>query len=66
MFGKFTTQEKRYRSKCLKQADVVALMAVFTESFTLEQKKASYEYYKPITIHDSSNSMCHHQIWPPT
>lgn len=62
LFGKFTTQEKRYRSKCLKQADVVALMAVFTESFTLEQKKASYEYYKPITIHDSSNSMCHHQI----
>ncbi len=62
LFGKFTTQEKRYRSKCLKQSDVVALMAVFTDSFTIEQKVASYDYYSPITIHDSSNSICHHQM----
>lgn len=62
LFGKFTTQEKRYRSKCLKQSDVIALMAVFTEAFTMEQKKASYEYYNPYTIHDSSNSICHNQI----
>lgn len=62
LFGKFTTQEKRYRSKCLKQSDVIALMAVFTESFTQEQKKASFEYYNPFTIHDSSNSICHNQI----
>lgn len=62
LFGKFTTQEMRYRSKCLKQSDVIALMAVFTESFTDEQKKASYEYYNPFTIHDSSNSICHNQI----
>jgi kojibiose phosphorylase len=62
LFGKFTTQEKRYRSKCLKQSDVIALMAVFPESFTREQKIASYEYYNPFTIHDSSNSICHNQI----
>jgi Trehalose and maltose hydrolases (possible phosphorylases) len=62
LFGKFTTQEKRYRSKCLKQSDVIALMAVFTEAFTTEQKKASFEYYNPYTIHDSSNSICHNQI----
>lgn len=62
LFGKFTTQEKRYRSKCLKQSDVIALMAVFTEAFTMEQKKASFEYYNPYTIHDSSNSICHNQI----
>lgn len=61
-FGKFTTQEKRYRSKCLKQSDVIVLMAVFTEAFTMEQKEASYEYYNPYTIHDSSNSICHNQI----
>lgn len=62
LFGKFTTQEKRYRSKCLKQSDVIALMAVFTDSFTLEQKIASFDYYNPMTIHDSSNSICHNQI----
>ena len=62
LFGKFTTQEKRYRSKCLKQSDVIALMGVFTESFTKEQKAASYDYYNPFTIHDSSNSICHNNI----
>lgn len=62
LFGKYTTQEKRYRSKCLKQSDVIALMGVFTEAFSKEQRAASYDYYKPITIHDSSNSICHNQI----
>ena len=62
LFGKFTTQEKRYRSKCLKQSDVIALMGVFTGVFTKEQQAASYDYYNPYTIHDSSNSICHNQI----
>ena len=62
LFGKFTTQEKRYRSKCLKQSDVIALMGVFTGAFTKEQQAASYDYYNPFTIHDSSNSICHNQI----
>lgn len=62
LFGKFTTQEKRYRSKCLKQSDVIALMAVFPGAFTMEQKKASFDYYNPYTIHDSSNSICHNQM----
>jgi kojibiose phosphorylase len=62
LFGKFTTQEKRYRSKCLKQSDAIALMGVFTGAFTKEQQAASYDYYNPFTIHDSSNSICHNQI----
>ncbi len=62
LFGKFTTQEKRYRSKCLKQSDVIALMGVFPEAFCREQRAASYDYYNPYTIHDSSNSICHNQI----
>ena len=37
-------------------------MGVFTEAFTKEQKEASYDYYNPFTIHDSSNSICHNQI----
>ena len=62
LFGKYAAQEKRYRSKCLKQSDVIALMGVFTGAFTKEQMAASYDYYKPFTIHDSSNSICHGQI----
>lgn len=62
LFGFFTTQELRYRSKCLKQSDVIALMGLYTEAFTKEEMSASYDYYYPYTIHDSSNSICHNAI----
>jgi kojibiose phosphorylase len=62
LFGTFYAQEKRYRSKTLKQADVVALLALFSEDFSAAEKAASFDYYWPFTIHDSSNSMCHHQM----
>jgi len=61
-FGFYTTQELRYRAKCLKQSDVIALMGLYTESFTKDEMVASYEYYNPYTIHDSSNSICHNAI----
>ena len=62
LFGFYTTQEQRYRSKCLKQSDVIALMGLYTEAFTVEEMAASYDYYTPYTIHDSSNSICHNAI----
>jgi len=62
LFGFYTTQELRYRAKCLKQSDVIALMGLYTEAFTVEEKTASFEYYNPFTIHDSSNSICHNVI----
>jgi len=61
-FGHFVSQEKMYRSKCLKQADVLTLMMVFPDRFTAAQMKAAYEYYEPITTHDSSLSPCTHSI----
>jgi kojibiose phosphorylase len=62
LFGFYTTQELRYRAKCLKQSDVIALMGLYTEAFTKEEMAASFDYYFPITIHDSSNSICHNAI----
>jgi kojibiose phosphorylase len=62
LFGFYVSQEKRYRSKVIKQADVLALMGVFPDRFTAEQKAASFRYYEPFTIHDSSNSMTHRQM----
>jgi kojibiose phosphorylase len=62
LFGFYTTQEQRYRSKCLKQSDVIALLGLYTEAFTKEEMAASYDYYLPYTIHDSSNSICHNAI----
>ncbi len=70
LFGFYVTQEKRYRSKVIKQADVLALIGIFPNSFTPEQKAASFKYYEPFTIHDSSNSYTHRQMvaanlgWP--
>jgi trehalose/maltose hydrolase-like predicted phosphorylase len=62
LFGSYVSQEKRYRSKVIKQADVLALLGVFPSRFTPEQKAASFHYYEPFTIHDSSNSMTHRQM----
>jgi kojibiose phosphorylase len=62
LFGKYVSQEKLFRSKTLKQSDVIALMAVFPTAFSREQITASFDYYKPLNIHDSSNSMCHHMM----
>ena len=61
-FGHFATQEKIYRSKCLKQADVIALMGLFPGEFTDEQVKTAYEYYMPLTTHDSSLSPAAHSL----
>lgn len=61
-FGHFISQEKNYRSKALKQADVMQMMMLFPEDFTQEQLSKSYDYYEPITTHDSSLSAAVHGI----
>ncbi|WP_205622777.1 glycoside hydrolase family 65 protein [Paenibacillus wynnii] len=61
-FGHFISQERNYRSKALKQADVLELMLLFPKEFSQEQLKAAYDYYEPITTHDSSLSVAVHGI----
>jgi kojibiose phosphorylase len=61
-FGIFVSKERKFRSKCLKQSDTIALLAVFPESYSLRQREASFDYYDPITTHDSSNSISSHAI----
>lgn len=61
-FGCFVSQEKIYRSKCLKQADTLAMMMLFPEEFTEHQVKTAYQYYEPITTHDSSLSPVVHAM----
>ncbi|MDF2613523.1 MAG: glycoside hydrolase family 65 central catalytic [Clostridia bacterium] len=61
-FGFFITQEKLYRSKCLKQADALALAMLFKNEFTKEQIENTYDYYEPLTTHDSSLSPVNHAI----
>ena len=45
-----------WRYQVIKQADVILLMLLQGDKFTLEEKKANYDYYEPKTTHDSSLS----------
>ncbi|ACV07051.1 glycoside hydrolase family 65 protein [Kytococcus sedentarius] len=45
-----------YRYQVLKQADVVLALFLQGDRFTLEQKRANFEYYDPITTGDSTLS----------
>ncbi|WP_153397539.1 glycoside hydrolase family 65 protein [Ornithinicoccus halotolerans] len=45
-----------YRFQVLKQADVVAAMYLAGSHFSLEEKRANFEYYDPITTGDSTLS----------
>jgi len=51
-----------WRMQVAKQADVVLLMFVLGERFTLEQKRANYAFYEPRTNHGSSLSPSIHSI----
>lgn len=61
-FGHFVSQERMYRSKCLKQADVLAMMMLYPYDFTKDEIERAFSYYEPITTHDSSLSYVVHSI----
>jgi len=47
-----------YRHRVCKQADVVLALLLRGDRFTLEQKRKDFDYYEPLTTHDSSLSGC--------
>jgi len=47
-----------YRSQVIKQADTVLAMFLLGSQFTVEEKKRNFDYYDPLTTHDSSLSVC--------
>jgi kojibiose phosphorylase len=61
-FGQFISQERNYRTKALKQADVIGLLYLFNRDFDEETVKNCMDYYEPITTHDSSLSYIIHSI----
>ncbi|HHV99923.1 MAG TPA: glycoside hydrolase family 65 protein [Clostridiaceae bacterium] len=60
--GQFVSQEKCYRSKALKQADVLMLPFLFPNYLNQEELAANYDYYFKYTTHDSSLSSIVHSI----
>ncbi|GAA4439724.1 glycoside hydrolase family 65 protein [Ravibacter arvi] len=50
------------RSCFIKQADVLQGMYFFEEDFTDEQLRKNFDFYEPMTVHESSLSPCVHAI----
>lgn len=51
-----------YKHQVLKQADLILAMLTCHEEFTMEEIQENYEYYEPLTTHDSSLSETIHGI----
>ena len=47
-----------YRHRVCKQADLVLALFVLSHLFTPEEKRRNYDFYEPLTTHDSSLSTC--------
>ncbi|GAK47135.1 maltose/trehalose phosphorylase [Secundilactobacillus oryzae JCM 18671] len=54
--------DKILRSPYIKQADVLQGIWDFIDDFTPEQKKANFDFYEPLTVHESSLSASIHAI----
>lgn len=52
--------DRLQRMRVLKQADIILLMGLLPEKYTDEQKRAAWEFYEPITLHDSTLSFGTH------
>ncbi|MBP2966783.1 glycoside hydrolase family 65 protein, partial [Acinetobacter baumannii] len=50
------------RSCFIKQADVLQGIYYFGDDFTIEEKRQNFEFYEPMTVHESSLSPCIHSI----
>ena len=59
---KYWAYDSIFRCNMLKQPDVVLMQFFFSRDFTLESKKANYEYYEPRCSHESSLSPAIHSI----
>jgi alpha,alpha-trehalose phosphorylase len=51
-----------WRYQVCKQADIVLLIFLCSDYFTMEEKSKIFDYYEPKTIHDSSLSASIHSI----
>ncbi|HUU96352.1 MAG TPA: glycosyl hydrolase family 65 protein, partial [Phycisphaerae bacterium] len=61
-FASQVPPEHLHRSRCLKQADVLMLMMLFPDEFSDAELRRAWDYYLPLTTHDSSLSAGVHAI----
>ena len=56
------TWDRIVRSSLIKQADVVQGLYFFEEDFDKNTIKKNFDFYEPLTVHESSLSPCTHSI----
>ncbi len=56
------TWDRILRSSPIKQADVVQGLYFFEDHFDLKTIKKNFDFYEPLTVHESSLSSCTHSI----
>jgi kojibiose phosphorylase len=61
-FSSQVPQERLYRTRCLKQGDVLMLMHLAPQEFSDAEVRRAWDYYLPYTTHDSSLSAGVHAI----
>ena len=54
--------DKILRSPFIKQADVLQSIYYLRDQFTLEEKERNFDFYEPMTVHESSLSPSIHAI----
>lgn len=54
--------ERLHRSQLIKQTDLLLIFFLFPDRFTMDEKRANYNFYEPRTAHGSSLSPCTHGI----
>ena len=54
--------DKILRSPFIKQADVLQGLYFFGDRYTLDEKRRNFDYYEPMTVHESSLSPSIHAI----
>lgn len=54
--------DKILRSCFIKQADVLQGIYFFNDRYTIDEKRRNFEFYEPMTVHESSLSPCVHSI----
>lgn len=59
---KYWAYDRIFRVNMLKQPDVVLMQFFYSKDFTMEQKKANFEYYEKRCSHESSLSPAVHSI----
>lgn len=54
--------DKVLRSPFIKQADVLQGLYFLNHEYTAEEKQRNFDFYEPMTVHESSLSACVHSI----